>query len=85
MPRVGPVPQGPTALHKNGGRARAAERMPAPIVGLPMCPETLCTREQTAPGMLLNADPRGPYCPQDRVGTDIDPRGFATPTRSGIG
>lgn len=38
---------------------RAAERMPAPTVGLPKCPETLCTREQSAPRMILNADPRG--------------------------
>ncbi len=38
---------------------RAAERMPAPIVGLPGCPETLHTREQSTPRMILNADPRG--------------------------
>ena len=30
----GLFPQGPTVLIKNGGGVRAAERMPAPIVGL---------------------------------------------------
>ena len=48
---------------------RAAERMPAPIVGLSFCPETLCTREQSAPRMIFNADPRGSDSDSDSIST----------------
>ena len=56
-------------LIKNGGGVRAAERMPAPIVGLSFCPETLCTREQSAPRMIFNADPRGSDSDSDSIST----------------